>query len=77
MKPLWQYWIETIFWGIVAIIVIFLGLSFIAWLVETVGGLTVLLLGLFLVATYVVACLWSVFDTNDKHSTPWFYKESK
>ena len=77
MKPFWQYWIETIFWTVIVIIAIFLALSLIVWLVETIGGLAVLLLAFFLVGTFVIACLWSVFDTNTKHMTPWFYKENE
>ena len=77
MKPFWQYWVETIFWAIIVIIAIFLALSLIVWLIEIIGGLAVLLLGFFLVGTLVIACLWSVFDTNTKHMNPWFYKEDK
>lgn len=77
MKPFWQYWVETIFWAIIAIIALFLALSLITWLVETIGGLAVLLLGLFVAGTYAIAYIWAVFDTNTKHMTPWFYKDKE
>lgn len=77
MKPLWQYWVETIFWTVIVIIAIFLALSLIDWLIITIGGIATLSIGAFLVGTYIVACFWSVFDTNTRHMTPWFYKEDK